>query len=313
MSDSEDDDSARVRLALGRAAQIVHLLQVGQSQRARDLAAEDIAENPSAPGSYLSMARVLITLGDQAAAADAAQQAIALDPGWSETWSIRAAALMNLGRYREAEQHIIEAIRLDPEDPSLLTRYARLLRMCGFYERALELARRALELDPDDHEAQAHFALLLHLVDPSKWQLSEEVARRAIALYPEDGNSFAVLGAILFTQQRLDEAEEAFRTALQLEPHNAIAVEGLAQVLMARRPYYRPLLWYGLAMRRLGEGMQLLVVVSLYAVVNAVHIAFAPNGWPSFLLTVTYVALCLYTWFAEPITRAILRRRYSWM
>jgi tetratricopeptide (TPR) repeat protein len=312
MSDEEDDDASPIRMSISRSAQVHHLLQVGQWRRAKELAAEGIAAEPSSPASYLAMAAVLIGIGDRGAV-DAAQQAIRLDPLWPTAWLTAAAALMNAGRYREAEQHLIEAIRLDPEEPSALTRYARLLQRCGYAERALELARRALELDPNDSDAHATFALLLHEVKPSQWRLSEEVARRAISLFPEDDDSFAVLGAILLTQRRLDEAEEALRTALTLNPRNPLAMEGLAQVLMARQPLYRPLLWYGLLMRRLGMGAQLLVVASLYAVVVALHATVVPDGLPSLALTAGYLAVCAYTWFAQPITRAILRRRYRWM
>jgi tetratricopeptide (TPR) repeat protein len=138
--------------------------------------------------------------------------------------------------------------------------------------------------------------------------VSEDAARRAVALNPEDADSYAVLGAILATHREFREAEEHFRTALTIEPHNRLALEGLALILMAQRWWYRPFLSYQLLMMRLGMGAQLLVVGSVWALFSLINATY-----PSTALTIGYLSFCAYTWFAAPITRAILRRKYSWL
>jgi cytochrome c-type biogenesis protein CcmH/NrfG len=308
-----DDDREVTPIEIGRFARVEHLLAVGQVERARELAVQEIASEPDDPRGYLSLARVHLYDGNPTAAVEAAAEAVRLAADWDVTWTVHASALFSAGRFAEAERSVIEAIRLDPEDGSLFQLYARVLSHCGRPKDALEFARRALELDPDDDSAHQLFASLLNRVHPSQWKMSEEVARRAMELNPDDPDSFAVLGAIVMTRGRYAEAESYFRSALEIDPHNQLALEGLAQVVMAKSWLYRPLLAYALATRRFGAGGQMLVVASLWAVVSLVNAAFIKSETGSSLLMGCYLAFCVYTWFAVPITRAILRRKYPWL
>jgi tetratricopeptide (TPR) repeat protein len=312
--DGRDDDDREVTpIEIGRLAQVELLLSVGQIARARQLALDQIAADPEDARSYVSLARVHLQSGDHAAAIGSAEQAIRLAPEWPAVWRIHAAALFSSGRFAAAEKSLLEAIRLDPDDGSLFQMYARVLSLCGRPKDALHWAERALELDPDDETAHHLFAALLHQVHPSKWKVSEELARRAVSLNPQDADSFAVLGAILVTRRQFDEAEEHFRSALALEPTNRLALEGLAQIMMGKNPLYRPFLSYQLAMMRLGVGAQLLVVASLWAIVSTAHALLDDKGLASTIVTFGYLAFCAYTWFALPVTRAILRRKYPWL
>lgn len=320
MSDEHDDDGGFegddreiTALEIGQLARVEYLLAVGQVGRARELALEQISKDPDDPRSYVSLSRVLLEAGEHQAAVDAAARAIELEPDWPAVWSVHAAALYAAGRFREAELSLLEAIRLDPDDGGLFQMYARILGFCGRPKEALQWAERALELDPDDETAHHLFASLLHDVHPSKWKISEELARRAVALNPEDADSFAVLGAILVSRGQFPEAEENFRNALALEPSNRLALEGLAQIVMGKNWFYKPFLSYQLMMMRLGVGAQLLVVASLWAMVSIINAAFIETELASTMLTVTYLAFCAYTWFALPVTRSILRRKYPWL
>jgi tetratricopeptide (TPR) repeat protein len=281
-------------------------------RRAKELAVEEIALRPDDPGSYLGLAQVLLADGDFAAAGDAAGEAIRRAPEWPAAWSVHALAVFRAGRFATSEASLLEAIRLNPDEAYLFVRYARLLSTCGRKEEALELSERALELDPDDEAAHQLFAALLHDVKPSKWKLSEEAARRAVSLDPDDDNGYAILGTILLSQRRWSEAEECFRSALEIAPFNRLAIDGLAHVVMGKNILYRPFLSYALTMGKLGAGAQLLVVGSLWALVSLTNAMLRDSPWSS-VVTIVYLAVCAYTWFAEPVTRAILRRKYSWL
>jgi Flp pilus assembly protein TadD len=308
----DDDDRELTAIEVGAFARVDQLLAVGQYERARGIALEEMAAAPDDPRSYLALSRVLLHLDEADRAVEAAAEAVRLAPEWPPVWSVHSAALLSAGRFARAESSLIEALRLDPEDGSLCEMYASLLGRCGRSEAALVWARRALELDPDSEDAHRLFAALLHKVHPSKWQLSEEVARRAVMLNPHDADGFAVLGMIVMTGRRLSEAEEHFRTALQLDPNNPLALQGLAQLVMGKSWGYKPFLSYQLAMMRLGVGAQLLVVASVWAIVSLIN-AILTSDMASTLLTFGYLAFCVYTWFAYPVTRAILRRKYHWL
>jgi tetratricopeptide (TPR) repeat protein len=311
--DGHDDDLEPTPVAIARFDLVEHLLEIGQVKRARELAAEAIAADPDDARNYAAMSRVLLDVGEREGAIEAAAQAIRLEPEWPSAWRVHGLASFFAGKFADAERSLLEAIRLEPDDGSVFQLYARLLAVCGRPVEALDFARRALELDPDDETAHHLFASLLHEVRPSQWKISEELATRAVSLNPGDADAFAVLGAIVFSRGRRDEAEGHFRSALEIDPNNRLAMEGLAQVVMAKNWLYRPFLSYQLLMMRLGMGAQLLVVASLWAVVSIITASVVTTEPASTLVTIGYLALCAYTWFATPLTRAILRRRYPWL
>ena len=281
-------------------------------RRAKELAVEEVSQRPDDPGTYLGLARVLLASGEAKEAAEAARQAVERAPEWSPAWAMLAVTSFRLGRFAAAENGLLEAIRLSPDVPHYFNQYARVLSTCGCKEEALDLVARSLELDPEDEDAHQLFASLLHQVKPSKWRLSEEAARRAVSLDPDDAEGYAILGTILLSQRRWDDAEECFRTALELEPYNTLAIDGLAHVVMGKNILYRPFLAYALTMRKLGIGAQLLVVGSVWGLASLVRALLGDSPWGEFV-TVGYLGVCAYTWFAEPVMRAILRRKYSWL
>lgn len=315
MFDDEDNDDDRdlTPIEIGRFSRIEHLLAVGQLERAEELAVEQIAAEPDNPDSYLSLARVHLYRDEPQRAVAASEQAVTLAPDYSYAWSLHAAGLMHAGRFAESETSLLQALELDPESSSLFEMYAKLLAHCGKPKEALDWAQRALEQDPGSESAHQMFAQLLHSVRPSEWRLSEEVARRAVSLNPDDPDGYAVLGLIVLKRGRLDEAEEYFRSALELDSTNALALEGLAHVVMGRNWFYKPFLSYQLTMMRLGTSAQLLVVASLWAIVSIIDASLVRGTGASTLLNIGYLAFCVYTWFAQPITRAILRRKYHWL
>src|SRR5258708_5464157 len=219
-------DDSEILLEISSAARIRHLLAVGQVRRAKEMAIQQVEAEPSDPSSYLGRARVLLGEGDAHGAASACEEVVRRAPEWAEGWYLHGLASFRMGRFAEAERDVIEAIRLTPAEGYLFGLYARILSFCGKNAEALDLARRALELDPDDEESHRLFARLLSELKPSRWKISEELARRAVELNPEDDDGFAVLGSILLTQRRYDEAEQCFRSALELHPSNRLALEG---------------------------------------------------------------------------------------
>lgn len=311
MAGDDHDDAADLRVVISPAAHIEHLLAIGQLERAKEVAAKQISEDPNEPAAYLAMSRVLLQLREAGAAIAAAEEAVKLAPDWASAWSVRSTALYVAGRFAAAEESILRAIELEPDAPYFFENYARILQYCGREAKALDLTQRALELDPDDEYAHRMFAALLHSVKPSQWRVSEEAAQRALELDPEDSDNFAVLGMIKMSRRQYREAEELFRTALELNPNNAFALRGLAQVVMAKHILYKPFLSYALFMSRVGAGVQLMIVGSLWAFAQVLYV-LTTSTWHD-VVTFGYLALCAYTWFAAPITRAILKRQYPWL
>ncbi len=99
-----------------------------------------------------------------------------------------------------------------------------------------EASRKALDLD--DSLPEAHSARALALATAWKWSQAEHEFQRAIELNPNDSNAhyFYAL-AYLGPENRLDEAQAQYRTALSLDPLSSIINTNYAVLLMVAKHY----------------------------------------------------------------------------
>jgi serine/threonine protein kinase/TolB-like protein/TPR repeat protein len=99
-----------------------------------------------------------------------------------------------------------------------------------------EASRKALDLD--DSLPEAHAARALALATAWQWSQAEHEFQRAIELNPNDSNAhyFYAL-AYLSPENRLDEAQAQFRTALSLDPLSSIINTNYAVLLMVAKHY----------------------------------------------------------------------------
>jgi serine/threonine protein kinase/Tfp pilus assembly protein PilF len=99
-----------------------------------------------------------------------------------------------------------------------------------------QAARKALELD--DSLAEAHSARALALATEWKWTEAEPEFKRAIQLDPNNANAhyFYAL-AFLVPENRLEEAQAQYRTALSLDPLSSIVNTNYGIMLMCAKHY----------------------------------------------------------------------------
>jgi adenylate cyclase len=83
--------------------------------------------------------------------------------------------------------------------------------------RARELAARALELDPDSSDAHATLANIALQFD-NDWTAAESEFQTAIALNPSNATAYKFYGTLLVALDRVDEAKQAFRHLVRLDP-----------------------------------------------------------------------------------------------
>lgn len=295
-------------------SQIEHLLTIGQVERARQLAMQAIASDPQASQGHLMLALVLLNDEQPVEALAATEAALQVEPDDDMAHRLRSVALLALGRFAASEEAVRRAMLLEPGDGRHAAHYARLLSLLDRDQAALDAAAYAIEQDPDDaylHQLRAE--LLLH-VHPRHWRISEEAVRTALRIDPQDADSHAVLGHVLILAGRRGEAEDAFRTSLRLAPGNALAIQGLSHIVKGTHWWYRPMLAWNELLMRQGRDGQLAIVFGLW-VVYATVASVLPEAWEGYrpFLNYGYMGLVAYTYFAEPITRALLRSAYPWL
>jgi tetratricopeptide (TPR) repeat protein len=172
-----------------------------------------------------------------------AQKTEKLDPATNERFE-HLVEMGNVERgrrnYLAAESAYRRANLIKPGDPRSVYALGDLYSDQLRWEDAEDGYRAALELQPD--AAAVHVALSYILTQPiaapnlsGRYLEAEDLARKAIKLAPDDPLSFDQLGVALEMLGRTDaESENAYRTAISLDPLFAPAHAHLGRLLRRR-------------------------------------------------------------------------------
>jgi tetratricopeptide (TPR) repeat protein len=163
-------------------------------------------------------------------------EAIVLDPTKAEYWYNRGLACSSMSRPGEAVRDFERAIELAKDDTSEMARRFAL---------QLEESRQDLQEAMQGHEAgitvehymerEACFTQALSLVRQEKWQDAERLFRHLTATGSRIVSYWGNLGVCLMMQFRYDEAEEALKQALTIDPDYSIARDNLKKLPDVRR------------------------------------------------------------------------------
>jgi tetratricopeptide (TPR) repeat protein len=130
-----------------------------------------------------------------------------------------AELLTASGRALEALQVTGPLVAGAAPDHATLAQHAAALKALGRAEEALAVNERAAALNPDS--VVAHHNLAATLGDLAAFARSEASARQAFAKGGDASETWLVYGRALFGQNRLEEAEAAFRQAIVRRPNIA--------------------------------------------------------------------------------------------
>ena len=171
----------------------------------------------------------------------------------------RSKALTDIKRWKDAEAQARRAIEADPTYPRALLQLARVLAMLGRDDESAQFAKGALALDPTSSWAvrmlcswhRAHgrhaeavvqaeeavrlsggdseslFALSHTKQDAGDVSGARIAAERLVSSFPDWPEGFVRLAE---TRHSPEEAVQAYREALRLDPHCDLAIAGLASL-----------------------------------------------------------------------------------
>ncbi len=244
-------DTAAARLRGGRTHDAVALLQrtveqapkVADAHRLLGLGRKALRDYPGAESalqeavaldrrnieSLTALADVQVLLGQGEAAERSYRAALALNRRHVPAAVGLGELLQWFGRAAEALQLTTPLVE-GSTDGRLLSQHGAALKATGRHEEALAIYQRAAEAAPGpiaEHNVAAVLA------DLRRHPEAEAAARRALARGLRAPEGYLVLAHALQGQDKLDEAEENYRTAIRLRP-DIEAIKDLADLIWTR-------------------------------------------------------------------------------
>lgn len=153
-----------------------------------------------------------------------------------EYWwlKVRAIAALVLGRRRAAEGFFDAMLASWPDDAYALASRAHVLAQSGRNEEALRDARALVRAHPERSAGDwFNFAFLLEATD--RVEEAEQAFRRALELDPKLDRAWYGLGLALIRQRRFDDAVAALKRNTELQPMSPYGWYQLARVQLDRQ------------------------------------------------------------------------------
>ena len=210
---------------------------------------------PDFPEAQVVLSRLFEARGDGAAAAAALESALKWRPDYFAAWLYYALVLRQLGRLAEAETALERALAIEPANPDASYQLALALQARGASGEAEPHLRRALASDPGRTDARA---ALFHLYQrQGQHAAAIEQLETALKLNPDWVDALFNYGLLLKNVRRLPEAESALRRAIAIDPQHAPAHRILGSVLLSQIRTEEALHVYEQACRRQPEDLDL--------------------------------------------------------
>ena len=186
--------------------------------------------DPKDAEAHYQFALSLIALNDWENATRQLLKATELNPKHAAA-QLRLSELMagasDLTVVGDANQRLEELFVSTPEDPDVLMNLAVTEWKLSKKDDAEKHLRQAFEKFPSRLDAAAGLARLLMFQGDMKGA-EETLKKSATSHQPPSANAIAALGAFYASQNRLGEAEQQFRRAIELDSKNGPAIHNLA-------------------------------------------------------------------------------------
>ena len=131
-------------------------------------------------------------------------------------------ALSDLGRVDEAIVHLEIAAAEQPASANTLVALGVALYRKGLLPNAVEALERALKAEPENPYALRNLGGCLLALGRDA-ERAETCLRKAVSVMPSDQQGWAGLGRALEAREQLADADDAYKRAIDLNPHNRAA------------------------------------------------------------------------------------------
>lgn len=155
----------------------------------------------------------LYALGESDKAIDLYQRALKIDPDYVLARYDLAVAYRGLGEVDKAIAEYEKVLKINPKFPEALSNLGGQYFRKGDVKQAVAYFRRAIEVYPNFIQALSNLGATLNKLGQSKQALPH--LKKALSLDPEFAVAYFNLGNAQFGVGNLDEAEQAFNTAVE--------------------------------------------------------------------------------------------------
>jgi tetratricopeptide (TPR) repeat protein len=229
-----------------REALITALLELDRAAEAKEhfqalFTAEETRRNLDQ--AYLRAAAVLGRTSNRTAAIDVMQSLVALNPRLASAHFAMAHLMVRGGDLEKALVSADEALKQRPDWEEAALFKARILLSQKEPQKARTFYEAFLNDNPGANHVRLNYARFL--VDQKEWQKALGEFKRVADNVPDDADTIYAVGLLSLQNNRLDEADEYLRRALELRPQNDQARLYLGQVAEQRKRYAAAIDWYG--------------------------------------------------------------------
>lgn len=240
------------------------LSDLGQFDQALPIFQKLISLQPNNPVGYNNLANVLRATGKLNESAAAYEKAVAIAPDYTDALNNLGTMLAAMGKTDRAIELLGRAVKINPDSPDVLYNFANALRASGQTDAAIAEYRKALAIRREFPEACNNLGNLLHLLGGKNLDESIALLRQAVklrpdvvdahlnlfaalsahgmydsaieeadrwlAIHPNDGETWNLLGNAMYASSRLPKAKEAYQRAAALLPNCPQIQNNLANV-----------------------------------------------------------------------------------
>lgn len=143
--------------------------------------------------------------------------------------ALYASFLDNQKKYDEARKVLEAAVDKFPGDAQIIYQLGAVYDQLGDSEKTIKKMEKLIAIDANHVEALNYLAYL-YADKTTNLAEAENLARRALALRPNDGFILDTLGWVLFKQNKLNDAVRTLEKAHQIESKESVIAEHLGDV-----------------------------------------------------------------------------------
>jgi Tfp pilus assembly protein PilF len=178
----------------------------------------------------LALAQMLEQQGAAPEAIEAYENVLRSEPGHTAVAHRLAVLLDKSGQSRRAEPYYQACLRATPSDPDLLSDFAYHCYLERRWADAETNLQRALSLNPRHVRARNNLGLVL-----ARTERPREAFDQFAGTGCSTADAHANVAFALAAESRLEDAEQVYKIALQVDPQHQRAREGLMALRQARR------------------------------------------------------------------------------